>query len=67
MVRVGATVRERRNGERGTGQELTVDSTASSESSGTRWRRRGSEDDLRRPEMKTTAMEALQGLPRRVA
>ena len=31
MVGVGATARERRNGERGTGQELTVDSTASSE------------------------------------
>ena len=67
MVGVGATARERRNGERGTGQELTVDSTASSESSGTHWRRWGREDDLRRPEMRTTAMEALQGLPRRVA
>ena len=67
MVRVGATARERRNGERGTGQELTVDSTASSESSGTHWRRWGREDDLRRPELRTTAMEALQGVPACVA
>ena len=31
------------------------------------WSRRGGEDDLRRPEMKTAAMATLQGLPRRVA
>ena len=67
MVGVGATARERRNGERGTGQELTVDSTASSESSGTHWRRWGREDDLRRPELRATAMEALQGVPACVA
>ena len=66
-MRVGATARERRNGERGTGQELTVDSTASSESSGTHWRRWGREDDLRRPELRTTVMEALQGVPACVA
>ena len=67
MVGVGATARERRNGERGTGQELTVDSTASSVSSGTHWRRWGREDDLRRPELRTTAMEVLQGVPACVA
>ena len=55
MVRVGATARERRNGERGTGQELTAVPVASSVGSGEARRRRGGEDDLRRPEMKTTA------------
>ena len=34
---------------------------------GTHWRRWGREDDLRRPELRTTAMEALQGVPACVA
>ena len=62
----GATVREWRNGERGTEQKLTADSAALTESSGMHWRRRGGDEDLPWPGMKTMSMEALQGLPRRV-
>ena len=62
-----ALVSSTRNGKRETEQRLTADSTASTAGSGKGWSRRGGEDDLRRPEMKTASMEALQGLPRRVA
>ena len=67
MAGKGATARERKNGEREMEQRLTADSTASTMSSGKGWSRRGGEDDLRRSEMKTALMVALQGLPRRMA
>ena len=58
---------EGKNGEGEEEQQLTVISMGLTASSGTHWRRWGCEDDLRRPEMRTTAMEALQGIPACVA
>ena len=59
MVVDGATARERLNGEREREQELTAVLMGLTASSGTHWRRRGGEDDLRWPGMKMTSMEML--------
>ena len=59
----GATTCGRLNGERGTWQEITVVPVASSAGSGEAGRQRGGEDDLRRPEMKTTAPRMKRSLP----
>ena len=67
MVADGATARERLNGERGMGQELTAVPVASSAGSGEAGWWRGGEDDLRRPEAKMVMLTAFQGFPRRVA
>ena len=60
----GARTAER---DEGNGEKLTADSTGLTASSGMHWRRRGGEDDLRWPEMMTTAMEAPRGAPACVA
>ena len=66
-VRAQATARERQNGEGEAVQRLTANPSKSSASSGEVEREPNGVGDRRWPEVKTTAMAALQGLPRCVS